>query len=70
MTHRNRWGRLERAAQLFNSKQAARIVPLLCAMTAKSVHAQEAAAGRQTAVLAQLLESHGIDDAEARVRPG
>ena len=61
MTHRNRSGRLERAAQLFNDKQAARIVALLCAMTAKSVHEREAAAAHQTAVSAQLLATHGID---------
>jgi hypothetical protein len=40
MSHRNRWGVLERAGQLYNLRSAARIVPLLCSMSAKGAGAQ------------------------------
>ena len=60
MTHRNRWGRLERGAQLYNDRQADRIVPLLQSMMAKAQRAQVAAAEQQTDVLRQLQEYHGI----------
>lgn len=64
MTHRNRRGRLERAAQLYNERQAARIVPLLCSMTARAVQDRDAAAHKQIAVLRQLLLQHGINNAQ------
>jgi hypothetical protein len=59
MTLRNRWGRLERAAQLYNQRQADRIVALLCAMTSKAVRIREAAECAISALLGQLSQ-HGI----------
>ena len=65
MTHRNRRGRLERGSQLFNERQAARIVPLLCSMTAKALRERDAAASKQTSLLLRLLDD-GINADEVR----
>lgn len=68
MTHRNRKGRLERGGQLYNERQAARIVPLLTSMQLAATHAQELAAGRLAAVLQLLDDLHGITEAQVRAR--
>ncbi|PSC68010.1 Very-long-chain (3R)-3-hydroxyacyl-[acyl-carrier] dehydratase PASTICCINO 2 [Micractinium conductrix] len=52
MTQRNRWGRIERALELWNQRQADRIVPLLCSMQASTEQAA-AAASRATAATDQ-----------------
>ena len=66
MTHRNRWGRIERGAQLWNERQAERIVALMCSMLARTLKAQAAAACAQDEVLAQLECSHGISRDQVR----
>ena len=60
MTHRNRWGVLERGGQLLNLQSASRIVPLLCSMAAKWEREREEAGTAVTAILWTLLQSHGI----------
>jgi hypothetical protein len=60
MTHQKRWGRLERAVQLYNEQQAARIVQLLCCMHAAAQQALALAAERQGRVLQQLRDYYGI----------
>lgn len=66
MTHRNREGRLERAAQLHNQRQAERIVPLLCSMATAATRAREVAASKQAAVLQQLQDSYSVNQEEVR----
>lgn len=60
MTHRNRQGRLERAAQVWNAQQAAGVVVLLCSMKARATAVQQAAARAQQSLLEQLDVHHGI----------
>ena len=60
MSHRNRWGVLERAGQLYNLRSAARIVPLLCSMSAKWERERSEAARAVDAILWTLLQSYGI----------
>lgn len=59
MTLRNRQGRLERAAQLYNWRQARRIVTLLCDMTAKAVRVRDAADSQLSSLLQELGTSYG-----------
>jgi hypothetical protein len=59
MNHRNRWGRLERAGQLYNRKQGRRIATLLCDMTAKAVRVRDAADAQLTALLELLATAFG-----------
>jgi hypothetical protein len=63
MTHRNRWGRLERAGQLWNQRQADRIVPLLCSMSAKAARTNQAASSKVCSILQQLSD-RGVDEDE------
>ena len=64
MTHRNRWGRLERGVQLHNYLAATRIVALLCSMQDAAHQAAMLAAGKQADVLRRLQSYHSIDDAQ------
>ena len=64
MTHRNRRGRLERGAQLYNQRQAARIVPLLSSMQAAATKARESASHSVAAALQQLAQGHGVSQDE------
>ncbi|PSC67335.1 Tcr1 transposon ORF2 [Micractinium conductrix] len=59
MTLRNRQGRLERAGQLYNWRQARRIVTLLCDMTAKAVRVRDAADSQLSDLLGELEATHG-----------
>jgi hypothetical protein len=68
MTHRNRWGVLERAGQLLNLHSASRIVPLLCSMVAKRQREREEAIQAVAAILWTLHQSHGISDEQASWR--
>ncbi|PSC68954.1 hypothetical protein C2E20_7492 [Micractinium conductrix] len=65
MTQRNRWGRIERALQLWNQRQADRIVPLLCSMQASTEQAAAAASRATAATVRQLERVHGITHEEA-----
>lgn len=69
MTHRNRWGVLERAAQLYNERQAAHLVSLLCAMTAKATRVVASAATNVVPIL-QRLKDRGIDAGTVRQKGG
>ncbi len=60
MTHINRWAHLERAGQLYNERQAARIVQLLGAMVKKALRCLAAAEDGVSAVLTRLNDL-GID---------
>lgn len=62
MTHRNRRGRLERGAQLYNQRLAARIVPRLGSMQAAAETALESAMRSLAAVRQQLADHHGVDE--------
>ena len=64
MTHRNRRGRIERGAQLYNQREEARIVPLLCGMARKAARHHELAARKQAGVLDQLQQQHGVGSEE------
>ncbi|PSC76086.1 serine threonine [Micractinium conductrix] len=65
MTQRNRWGRIERALQLWNQRQADRIVPLLCSMQASTEQAAAAASHATAATVRQLERVHVITHEEA-----
>ncbi|PSC71951.1 Tcr1 transposon ORF2 [Micractinium conductrix] len=65
MTHRNRWGRLERGAQLHNEEQADRIVPRLLAMLAAATRTRDQAASAVDGILKQLFDSHGLSKEQA-----
>lgn len=60
MTHRNRWGRIERGLQLWNERQADRIVPLLCSMQVSAEQAQGAAQAAVTNTLGMLERHYNI----------
>ena len=64
MTQRNRWGRIERALQLWNQRQADRIVPLLCSMQASTEQAAAAASHATAATVRQLERVHVITHEE------
>ena len=68
MTHRSRWGVLERATQLLNMRNASCIVPSLCSMAAKWGRKREEAAMAISDILWTLLQSRGIT-AETRWAP-
>lgn len=61
MTQRNRWGRIERGLQLWNQRQADRIVGLLCSMYERTMQAHAAAQSAVQDTLCLLL-SHGISN--------
>ncbi|PSC76837.1 Tcr1 transposon ORF2 [Micractinium conductrix] len=65
MTLRNRQGRLERAGQLYNWRQARRIVTLLCDMTAKAVRVRDAADSQLSDLLGELEATHGYHTPQA-----
>ncbi|PSC70759.1 hypothetical protein C2E20_5837 [Micractinium conductrix] len=65
MTLRNRQGRLERAGQLYNWRQARRIVTLLCDMTAKAVRVRDAADSQLSDLLGELEATHGYHTLQA-----
>eukprot|EP00887_Chlorella_sp_A99_P004520 scaffold34.g4520.t1 len=67
MTHRKRWGRLERVAQLYNRRQAGRVVQLLMDMASKAEQAR-AAAGQKVVEVLTRLEGLGITEREAGER--
>lgn len=69
MQHRRRWGVLERAAQLYNVRQADRIVTLLQSMAAAAQQTLQLAARGQQDVLQQLWDFHNIDEEEVRRFP-
>ena len=60
MTHRNRRGRLERGAQLYNERQNGLAVERLCAMTVKAERERAVAAQKQEQVLHRLQHEHSI----------
>ena len=66
MTLRNRQGRLERAGQLYNWRQARRIVTLLCDMTAKAVRVRDAADSQLSDLLGELEATHGYHTPQVR----
>jgi len=63
MTLRNRWGVLERAAQLYNERQGAHLVALLCAMTAKAMRVAASAGANATLILQRLQREQPSDEA-------
>lgn len=67
MTHRNRWGRLERGAQLYNERQADRIVPRLQAMRVAAERTRQQAASGLTSVLQQLSDCYDLTEAQVRL---
>lgn len=65
MTHRNRWGRLERAAQLYNRMQSERVSQLLSSMAFKVQQSLQAASRKVVEVL-RRLQDLGISDQQVR----
>ncbi len=65
MTHIKRWAHLERAGELFNERQAARIVQLLCDTVKKALRCLAAAEDGVSAVLTRLNDL-GIDKDEVQ----
>ena len=70
MTHRNRLGRLERGAQLYNERQKGLAVERLCAMTVKAERELGVAAQKQEQVLSWLHHMHGIGREQVCSRRG
>ncbi len=65
MAHISRLAHLERAGQLYNERQAARIVPLLCAMGCKAKRCLAAAEAAVSAVLTRLKDK-GINESQVQ----